>query len=80
MAKPSKNTEINDSNVHILVPSGKTKILNVMQLKKIFSPGTNSFNVVPHTEIHDFDFNSKPKTSGLMTQAMKKLFDHKNAV
>ncbi len=33
-----KITEINDTNAHVLLSNGKTKIVNVMRLKKFFSP------------------------------------------
>ncbi len=40
---PAKITEINDSNARIVLPNGKTKILNVMRIKKFFKqPETNS--------------------------------------
>ena len=36
-AGPAKITEINDTNARILLPNGKSKVLNVMRLKKFFS-------------------------------------------
>jgi len=33
---PAKITEINDTNARILLPNGKTKILNIMRIKKFF--------------------------------------------
>ncbi len=46
--------------------------------KKI-PPPTDNADKVPNSETTDFDFNSKPKHSGPITQAIKKLLDHKNA-
>jgi hypothetical protein len=34
---PAKITEINDTNTSVLLPKGKTKILNVILIKKISS-------------------------------------------
>ena len=78
---PAKITEINDTNARILLPNGKSKVLNVMHLKKFFSDksvsqsDSDNQNVVPDT----LDFNAEPKISGPMTRAMKKLLEHKNA-
>jgi hypothetical protein len=75
---PAKITELNDTNARILLPNGKSKVLNVMRLKKFFSDKSESQNdneIVPET----LDFNAEPKISGPMTRAMKKLLDHKNA-
>ncbi len=33
---PAKITEINDTNARILLANGKTKILNIMRIKKFF--------------------------------------------
>jgi hypothetical protein len=75
---PAKITEINDTNAHILLPNGKSKVLNVMHLKKFFaSPSqTNSENDIT-SEI--LDFNSEPRMTGPVTLAIKRLIDHKNA-
>jgi hypothetical protein len=56
----------------------KTKVLNVLRLKKFFSSPseTNSEN---DTQSETLDFNSEPKITGPVTQAVKKLMDHKNA-
>ena len=74
---PAKITEINDTNARILLPNGKSKVLNVMHLKKFFSDKSEAQNdkIVPET----LDFKAEPKISGPMTRAMKKLLDHKNA-
>jgi hypothetical protein len=75
---PAKITEINDTNARILLPNGKSKVLNVMRLKKFFSDKSDSqkdSEIIPET----LDFNAEPKISGPMTRAMKKLLDHKNA-
>ena len=75
---PAKITEINDTNARILLPNGKSKVLNVMRLKRFFaSPSdTNSEN---DTTSENLDFNSEPKITGPVTRAMKKLLEHKNA-
>jgi hypothetical protein len=41
-AGPAKITEINDTNARILLPNGKTKVLNIMRLKKFFSVKSDS--------------------------------------
>jgi hypothetical protein len=35
---PAKVTEVNDTNARLLLPNGKTKIYNIMRLKKFFLP------------------------------------------
>jgi len=78
---PAKITEINDTYARILLPTGKSKVLNVMRLKKFFSDKSDSQidsdnqNIIPQT----LDFNAEPKVSRPITRAMKKLLDHKNA-
>jgi hypothetical protein len=77
---PAKITEINETYARILLLNGKSKVLNVMRLKKFFSDknvtnDNNIQNVPPET----MDFNAEPKISSPMTRAMKKLLDHKNA-
>jgi hypothetical protein len=78
---PAKITEINDTNARILLPNGKTKVLNVMCLKKFFSDKSDSQNDSDSEKVtpENLDFNTEPKISGPMTRAMKKLIDHKNA-
>jgi len=39
---PAKITKINDTNARILLANGKTKILNVMRIKKFFKQNDNS--------------------------------------
>jgi hypothetical protein len=73
---PAHITEINDTNAFILLSNGKSKVLNVMQLKKFFSaPDDNNSDEsnMPDT----LDFNRAPKHSGPVTRAMKKLMNHK---
>jgi hypothetical protein len=41
-AGPAKITEINDTNARILLPNGRTKVLNMMRLKKFFSDKNDS--------------------------------------
>ncbi len=78
---PAKIIKINDSNTRIVLPNGKTKILNVMRIKKFFKqPKTNSDNenkTVSGSE--NLDFNSHSEFTGPVTRAMKKLFEQQNA-
>jgi hypothetical protein len=39
---PAKITEINDTNARIVLPNGKTKIVNVMRIKKFFKQPENN--------------------------------------
>jgi hypothetical protein len=70
--------ELNDTNTYILLYNGKAKVRNVIHLKKFFAPPTDINDNNPMQS--DLDFNNDPKITGPMTQAMKKLLDHKNAV
>ncbi len=36
-----KITEVNDTNAKVILPNGKTKIYNIMRLKKFFAPSPN---------------------------------------
>ncbi len=78
---PAKITEINDSNACIVLPNGKTKILNVMPIKKFFKqPETNSDNENKTVSGSDnLDFNSHSEFTGPVTRAMKKLLEQQNA-
>jgi len=73
---PAKITEIKDTNAHILLPNSKSKVLNVMCLNAFFGMPTELKQ--DSQEQPDLDFNSEPKITGPMIQAMKKLLDHKN--
>jgi hypothetical protein len=75
---PAKITEINDTNARILLSNGKSKVLNVMRLKKFFSEPSDTQNDSDINQ-ENFDFNAEPKTTGPVTRAMKKLMEHKNA-
>ncbi len=78
----TKITEINDTNARILLSNGKTKVLNVMRLKKFFSGPSDTQNdndINQEINQENFDFNAEPKTTGPVTRAMKKLMEHKNA-
>ncbi len=55
---PAKIMEINDANARLLLPNGKTKILNLMRIKKFFQPATQSDTV---SEQSDLNFNSEQK-------------------
>ncbi len=80
-AGPAKITEINDTNARILLPNGKTKVLNVMRLKKFFSDKNDSKKESDNEQNNpeNLDFNTETKLSVPMTRAMKRLIDHKNA-
>jgi hypothetical protein len=39
---PAKIMEVNNTNARILLANGKSKVLNVMRLKKFFAPATNT--------------------------------------
>jgi hypothetical protein len=71
---------VNDTNARILLPNGKSKVLNVMRLKNFFADksGENSDNDKP-AEVN-LDFNSEKNISRPMTRALKKLIDHKYAM
>jgi hypothetical protein len=73
---PAKITEINDANARLLLPNGKTKILNVMRIKKFFKPASESETVSEKSELN---FNSEQIITGPISRAMKKLLEQKNA-
>jgi hypothetical protein len=75
---PAKITEISDTNARLLLPNGKTKVYNVMRLKKFFALPTNS-NGETDAQHSDLDFKSEPKITGPVTRAMKKLMQQKEA-
>ncbi len=77
---PAKITEINDTNARILLPNGKTKILNIMRIKKFFKQNDNS-DTQNKTDSgsNDLNFNSKSEFTGPVTRAMKKLLEQQNA-
>ncbi len=76
---PAKITEVNDKNARILLPNGKSKVLNIMHLKKLFS-APNNIPSENDTEPENLDFNLECTITGPVTRAMKKLMDHKNGV
>jgi hypothetical protein len=76
---PAKITEINDTNARLLMPNGKTKIYNVMRLKKFFVPSDPNTNTDAENCQSDLDFKSEPKITGPVTRAMKKLLQQKEA-
>ncbi len=73
----AKITEINDINARLLMPNGKTKIYNVMRLKKFFAPSDQ--NTDTENRQSDLDFKIEPKITGPITRAMKKLLQQKEA-
>jgi hypothetical protein len=74
----AKVTEINETNARILMPNGKSKVLNVMRLKKFFAL-SNDNNSENDAQLETLDFNNKPKITGPVTRTMKRLLDQKNA-
>ncbi len=76
---PAKITKINDTNARLQLPNGKTKIYNVMRLKKFFVPNAPDSNSETDTRQSDLDFKSEPKITGPVTRAMKKLLQQKEA-
>ncbi len=78
----AKITEINDSNARIVLQNGKTKILNVMQIKKNFKqPETNKDNENRTVSGSDnLDFNSHSEFTGPVTRVLKKLLEQQNAM
>jgi hypothetical protein len=77
---PAKITEINDTNARIAVPNGKTKILNVMRIKKFFKQTENpDIENKTVSGSDNLDFNSKSEFTGPVTRAMKKLLEQQNA-
>jgi hypothetical protein len=76
---PAKITQLNDTNAKILLPNGKSKVLNAMRLKKFFADKCSTSSDNTQTIPNDLDFNSEQNISRPMTRALKKLIDHKNA-
>ncbi len=73
---PAKITEINDANARLLLPKGKTKILNMMCIKQFLKPASERETV---SEQNELNFNSEQKITGPITRAMKKLLEQKKA-
>jgi hypothetical protein len=76
---PAKITEVNDTNARILLPNSKSKVLNVMRLKKFFSDNKSESSHSEKSDEENLDFNSEQNISRPMTRALRKLIDHKNA-
>jgi hypothetical protein len=76
---PAKITEINDTNARIQLPNGKTKIINIMRIKKFFQQTSDKDESKTVSGSPDLDFNSKSEISGPVTRAMKKLLEQQNA-
>jgi len=70
--------EVNDTKARVLLPKGKTKIYIIMRLKKFFAPPTDTTSK-KYALNSDLDFHSEPKIMGLVTRAMKKLMQQKEA-
>jgi transposase InsO family protein len=79
---PAKITEINDTNARIQLPNGKSKIINIMRIKKFFQQkDTNSESEQNKTVSGsgELDFNAEQNISGPVTRAMKKLLEQQKA-
>ncbi len=73
---PAKITEINDTNTSVQLPNGKTKVFNIMRIKKFFKPAAESETV---SHLSDLHFQNEPKFTGPITRAMKKLLEQQKA-
>ncbi len=63
-----------------MLPNGKTKILNVMRIKKFFKqPDTSNIENKTVSGSENLDLNSKSEFTGPVTRAMKKLLEQQNA-
>jgi len=77
---PAKITEINDTNARLLLPNGKTKVLNVMRIKKFYKqPETTDNENKTVSGSDNLNFNSNAQFTGPVTRAMKKLLEQQNA-
>ncbi|MFN9938716.1 MAG: hypothetical protein ACK56I_04510, partial [bacterium] len=79
---PAKITEINDTNARIQLPNGKSKIINIMHIKKFFQQkDTKSENEQnkPVSGSSELDFKAQQHISGPVTRAMKKLREQQKA-
>ncbi len=75
----AKITEINDTNARILLANGKTKILNVMRIKKFFKSDNSDIQNKTVPGSGELNFNSKSEFTGPVTRAIKKLLEQQNA-
>jgi hypothetical protein len=76
---PAKVTEVNDTNARLLQPNRRTKIYNIMRLKKFFAPTATSTGNTDTQHI-DLEFRNEPKITGPVTHAMKYLMQQKDAI
>ncbi len=76
---PAKITEINDTNARILLANGKTKILNVMRIKKFLKSENSDTQNKTVSGSDELNFNSKSEFTGPVTRALKKLLEQQNA-
>jgi hypothetical protein len=78
---PAKITESNDSNARIVLPNGKTKILNIMRIKKFFKQQDDTTDIENKTVSgsDNFNFNAHSEFMGPVTRAMKKLLEQQKA-
>jgi hypothetical protein len=63
---PAKITEINDTNARLQLPNGKTKVYNIMRLKKFFAPTTDNTGGATDAE-SELNFKDAPKITGPVT-------------
>jgi hypothetical protein len=79
---PAKITEINDTNARIQLPNGKSKIINIMRIKKFFQQKDKNSESEQNKTVSgssELDFNSEQNLSGPVTRAMKKLLEQQKA-
>jgi hypothetical protein len=77
---PAKITEINDTNARIQLPNGKSKIINIMRIKKFFQQKDKSESENKTVSgSSELDFNSEQDLSGPVTRAMRKLLEQQKA-
>jgi hypothetical protein len=76
---PAKITEINDTNARILLANGKTKILNIMRIKKFFKSENSNNENKTVSGSDELNFNAKSEFTGPVTRGMKKLLEQQNA-
>jgi len=62
----------------VLLSNGKSKVLNIIRLKKFFSSHSNTHSETDANN-SDLDFKSEPKISCPITHAIKKLKQQKDA-
>ena len=70
---PAKITEINDTNARILLANGKTKILNIMRIKKFFKSENSNNDNKTVSGSDELNFNAKPEFTSTSDQGYEKI-------